>query len=251
VNTSIVGLTVALLIAPCRFSDAQLTNSTASSIIATTATGEVRVTPDRATIFVGVQSRAQTAAAAGVDNARRQRMILDTLRALGISGDRVSTMNYNVSPEMQYSPNGQTPPKISGYTVSNTVRADVQRLDEVGRVIDAALAKGANEISSLQFYSSKADSARRAALTAAVANARADAEALARAAGGALGSLIELSTADYPVRPVQEMALGRVAMAQAAKTPIEGGTANSDDDRFREMDVRSRQIVLRDRNRAG
>jgi uncharacterized protein len=192
-------------------------------VIATTAVGEARVTPDRATIFVGVQSRAQTAAAAGTDNARRQRAILDTLRALGISGDRVSTMNYNVSPEMQYAPSGQTPPKITGYVVTNTVRADVQKLDDVGRVIDAALAKGANEISSLQFYSSKADSAHRAALSAAVASARADAEALARAAGGALGQLLELSTAEYPIRPVQEMALGRVAMAQAAKTPIEAG----------------------------
>ena len=116
----------------------------------------------------------------GADNARRQRAILDTLRALGLAGDRVSTMNYNVSPEMQYSPNGQTPPKVTGYTVTNTVRAEVRRLDDVGRVIDAALAKGANEISSLQFFSSKADSARRAALAAAVADARADAEALAR-----------------------------------------------------------------------
>ena len=78
--------------------------------ISASASGEARVTPDRATISVGVQSRGTTAAAAGADNARRQRAILDTLRVLGISGDRVSTMNYNVSPEMQYSPNNQAPP---------------------------------------------------------------------------------------------------------------------------------------------
>ena len=91
-------------------------------------------------------------------------------------------------------PANPTPPKVTGYTVTNTVRADVRRIDDVGKLIDAALAKGANEISSLQFYSSKADSARRAALAAAVADARADAEVLARAAGGTLGALVELST---------------------------------------------------------
>ena len=213
---------VALLSKPWRPTVAQLAAPQSISVVSTTATGEARVTPDRATVFVGVMTKGATASAAGGENARRQRAILDTLRALGISGDRVSTMNYNVAPDMQYSPNGQTPPRITGYTVSNTVRAEVQRLDDVGRVIDAALAKGANEISSLQFYSSKADSARRAALATAVGNARADAEALARAAGGSLGQLLELSTNEFPVRPLQEMAMGRVAMAQA-KTPIEAG----------------------------
>ena len=96
--------------------------------IVTSGIGEVRATPDRATIFVGVQTRATTAAAAAADNARRQRAILDTLRALGLGSDQLSTMNYNVSPEIQYNPNNQ-PPKVTGYIVTNTVRADVRRLD--------------------------------------------------------------------------------------------------------------------------
>jgi uncharacterized protein YggE len=187
--------------------------------IITSGSGEVRVSPDRATIFVGVQSRAPTAASAASDNSRRQRAILDTLRALGLGSDQLSTMNYNVSPEIQYNPNNQ-PPRVTGYTVTNTVRADVRKLDDVARIIDAALAKGANEISGLQFYSSKADSVRRAAMTVAVANARSDAEALAKAAGGALGALLELSTSSF-VRPMSE-AIGAVAMARVA-TPIEPG----------------------------
>jgi uncharacterized protein YggE len=190
--------------------------------ISTTGTGEVRASPDRATIFIGVQTRGATAAAAGADNARRQRMILDTLRALGVAPEQLATVNYNVSPEMQYSPNGQTPPKVIGYTVANTVRADVRRLDDVGRLIDASLAKGANEISSLQFYSSKADSVRRAALAVAVRNARTDAEALASAAGGSLGALIELSTAERQPQPVQRVLMGRMA-AESKQTPIEPG----------------------------
>lgn len=188
--------------------------------IVTSGTGEVRVSPDRATIFVGVQTRGTTAAAASSDNARRQRAILDTLRALGLGSDQLSTMNYNVAPEIQYNPNNQ-PPRVTGYTVTNTVRADVRRLDDVPRIIDAALTKGANEISGLQFYSTMADSARRAAIALAVANARADAETLAKAAGGTLGPLLELSTGSS-IRPIQEM-VGAVAMAARAPTPIEPG----------------------------
>ena len=111
---------------------------------------------------------------------------------------------------------------MTGYAVTNTVRAEVHKLDDVGRIIDAALAKGANEISSLQFYSSKADSVRRVALGVAVAHARADAAALASAAGGSLGPLLELSSAESAIGPPPRMMMaGQMAMAKA--TPIEGG----------------------------
>ena len=189
--------------------------------IVTSGEGEARVTPDRATISIGVQSRAPTAAAAGADNSRRQRAILDTLRSLGLASEDLSTNNYNVSPEMQYTPNGAAPPKVIAYTVTNTVRAEVRKLDDIGRLIDAALAKGANEISSLQFRSTKADSGRRAALGAAVLNAKADAEALARAAGGTLGSLIEVSSTSVAPPRMFDVAM-RTASAKAP-TPIEPG----------------------------
>ena len=188
--------------------------------IVVTGTGEATVAPDRATIFLGVQTRAPTAAAAGAENARRVRAVIDTLRALGIGSDQLTTVNYNVNPEMQYPPSGQGQPRITGYVVTNSVRAELRRIDDVARAIDAALAKGSNEVSSLQFYSSKADSARRSALGAAVSDARADAEALARAAGGTLGQLLELTTSEPPGRPIPITM--RASMAQE-KTPIEPG----------------------------
>ena len=191
--------------------------------IVTTGNGETRVTPDRATIQIGVQSRASTAAAAGADNARRQKAIIDTLKALGIAGDKISTANYNVWPEMQPATPANPSPRVIAYNVTNVVRVEVSRIDEIGKLIDASLAKGANEISSLQFTSSKADSARRAALAIAVADARADAEALARAAGGGLGALLEVSTVATPVRPIMFDARMEMSAKAAAPTPIEPG----------------------------
>jgi uncharacterized protein YggE len=220
VKRSLVGAAfAAALLDPARVAiGAQASGANPAQII-TSGTGEVRVAPDRATIFVGVQSRAGTAAAAAADNARRQRAILDTLRALGLGSDQLSTMNFNVNPDIQYGQNNQ-PPKVIGYSVTNTVRADVRKLDDVAKIIDASLAKGANEISGLQFYSSKADSARRSAMAVAVANARSDAETLARAAGGTLGALLELSTTSA-IRPMPE-GMSVTAMARVA-TPIEPG----------------------------
>lgn len=186
--------------------------------------GDVRATPDRATIAIGVQTRAKTAAAASAENARRQQAVLDTLRALGIPKERILTSDYSVNVEQDYRPDrGDSTPRVTGYVVSNVVQVDVWQVGQVGRLIDAALAVGANAINSLQFYSSRADELRREALSRAVAAARADAEAMAKAAGGSLGPLLELSSIGYAM-PLQEArySLARAADA-AAPTPIAAG----------------------------
>lgn len=188
--------------------------------VVTTGTGEVQLSPDRASVMLGVQSRAATVAQATADNSRRQRAIIDTLRALGLSSDQIATVNFNVSPDMQYPPNAT--PRVVGYVVSNTVRASLRRIEDVGRTIDAALSKGANEVSGVEFTSSRADSARRAAITEAVAHARADAEVMAKAAGGSLGQLLEVVSGVEPIRPF-EATMARARVAAAAPTPIEPG----------------------------
>ena len=191
--------------------------------IAVSAVGEEQITPDRARLSIGVQTQAATAADASTRNARLQRAIFDTLKALGIAGEQLTTSGYNVFPEQVYDqPTRRT--RITGYNVQNTVIVELRRIDQVGPVLDAVLAKGANLVSSLQFYSSEGEAARRRALAKAVERARADAEAMARAAGGQLGGLLELSSVYEPVRPrPMDMAV-RAMAAEAAPTPIAEGT---------------------------
>jgi uncharacterized protein YggE len=193
--------------------------------IIVTGEGEVRVTPDRAIVYVGVQTRAPSAAAAASDNASRQRAIIDAIKALGVTADLISTVNYNVHPEMQYDQQGRVS-RIVAYVVTNTVRVELRRIDQVAAVIDAGLGKGANQINGVEFSVSNAEEARRTALAQAITKARADAEAMARAAGGRLGDLIELSSAaqtNYP-RPMYDMARMQTSAA-APPTPIEPGQA--------------------------
>src|SRR5687767_9086845 len=149
--------------------------------------GEVKVSPDRATIQISVQTRAATAAAAATENATKTQAVLAALRGLGLGNDQLSTINYNINPEQRYEPNRE--PVVIGYTVTNTILADIQRLNQVGPVIDAAVSRGANMITSLDFYASNTEAARRTAIASAIEKARADAEAAARAARGTLGTL--------------------------------------------------------------
>ncbi|HEX6049772.1 MAG TPA: SIMPL domain-containing protein [Gemmatimonadaceae bacterium] len=187
--------------------------------ISTSATGEARVQPDRATILFAVETRASTAARAGADNAQRQRAVLDTLRKSGLAEGQLSTTGYSVTPEMRH--DGKES-RVIGYVARNMVQAEVRRIDQVGTLIDAALGAGANVVSSLRFHSSRADEARRLALADAVSKARADAEAIARAAGGSLGELIEISTSG-PVRPFYGEDMAVRATAADTTTPIDPG----------------------------
>ena len=199
--------------------EAQTPQGPGTPTLQTSGQGEVHVAPDRATVMLAVQTEATTAATAATSNARRLRAVLDTLRAVGLTAEQLSTLNYTVYP--RYAPNASTP-HVVGYTVTNSVRAEVERIADVGKVIDAALAAGANEVSSLSFYSSTEADARRRAIALAVQQARADAEALATAAGGKLGPLVELSTgpSNSPIYAVTGMSM---AARAPAPTPIEPG----------------------------
>jgi uncharacterized protein YggE len=191
--------------------------------LVTSGQAEEKVTPDRVSVLVNVQTRAATAAAAAAENSRRTRAVLDALTALGLSKDQLSTEGYTAYPEMNYDRPGNTP-RVVGYVVTNSVRAESKQVNQAGPIIDAALGAGANMINGLSFYASSIEEARRTAIGAAVASARADAEAMAQAAGGNLGALLELSTQGptIPPRPMFDLA-ARAKVAMAEPTPINPG----------------------------
>jgi len=189
--------------------------------IASSATAEAKFTPDRATISIAVQTRAPTAAAAAADNAKKQSAVLSSLRALGMTNEQLSTTGYSVNPEYRYDSNRS--PTLTGYTVTNTVLADVHDLKQIGKILDTALANGSNVISSLDFYASNTDAARQQALSEAVVRARSDAEVAAKAAGGTLGALIHLNVGGgSSASPPRPMFMAK-SVAAAAETQINPG----------------------------
>ncbi len=194
--------------------------------IVVSATEEVEVTPDRAGLTLAIETRARTAAQAGSDNARIQTAILDTLAKLGVPAAQIQTVGVSVQPEYEYPSQGGRP-TITGYVARNGVRVELRRITLVGTVIDAGLAKGANQVDGLHFFASTTEQVRRDALRAAVQRARRDADAMAMAAGGMITGVIELTTG-APVTPQMEfgpqLMMARGAAVADTLTPIETGT---------------------------
>lgn len=189
--------------------------------IGVSSRGEVKVVPDRATVQMSVQTRAQTAAAAAADNATKQKAVIEALRALGIAANDISTSNYSVYPEQRYQENREA--VTVGYNVTNTLSVELKSVALVGRAIDAALAKGANMITSLQFHASNTESARQEAIAQAVRKARADADAAARAAEGTITGLLELNIGAYYAPPPRPMEMQLKSADASQSTPISAG----------------------------
>src|SRR5262249_22002580 len=122
---------------------------------------------------------------------------------------------------------GSGPPPASdqvvGYRASNTVAVTVRDLPNVGPVIDAALAAGANSLSNLQYGLSNQEELRQAALAAAVTNATRKAQAIAASIGATITDVVSVTEAGAtPPQPVVAPTAAFGAAA-AAPTPVEPG----------------------------
>ncbi len=158
--------------------------------ILTAGSGEATLPPQRAVLNIGMASRASNAAEASSRNAKILRSVLDTLARAGFPRESLKTVDFGVDPNIDY----EHANKVSGYDATATIRLVVHDLTQVGRVIDLALTAGATNVSDVAFESDSLAIGRRRALGEALAKARSDADALATAAGGSLGRLLDVST---------------------------------------------------------
>jgi len=163
----------------------------AEPIIVVTGTGSAEIQPDRVTVEFTVLNRAKSAAEASEGSARRTQPILAALRALGVPDTAVTSAGFAVQPP--WDPKRGTR-KENESVATHRIRVRVSEISTAGTIVETLLDAGADRIEAVNFTVSSIDSARAAALSGAVRQARGDAVVMARAAGGKLGSLIEVTT---------------------------------------------------------
>jgi len=190
-----------------------------------TVNGEAMISaePDQAQIDIGVVTQARTAPDASKENAERLTRVLAEIKKLLGKDDEVKTSGYSLTPNYRYPQGGK--PEIVGYTASNTVRIKSARLDQVGRLIDAAMQAGANNVNRLVFTLKDEQAAQLEALRTASAKAKSKAEAIAGSLGLKIVKISAVTEGERTVQPVfrQAMAARGEALA-AAPTPVEPGT---------------------------
>jgi hypothetical protein len=141
--------------------------------------------------------------------------VIAALKAQGIAAADLRTELVSLSP--RYSQNGET---VVGYTATNSVSAAVRNLARTGAIIDAAVDAGANQVSGPALVRSSASALYRAALRAAIADARGKARTIATASGLHIRRITDVSESSAAPSPSP---LAAKASADAS-TPVETGS---------------------------
>lgn len=185
--------------------------------------GKVTLTPDVAYITIGVHTEGPSATEAMADNNKQAEAVIGVLKGQGIADKDIQTTNLSIYPQQIYDDQGKPTGEIR-YTVDNSVYVTLRDITTVGDVLDAVVKAGANTISGIQFDVSEKSAALSTARAAAVADAKAKAEELAKAAGVTLGQVQTISeyTATNPI-PMYDMRVSGAAMAEAASVPVQAG----------------------------
>lgn len=184
------------------------------------ATGEVSRVPDVAIVSAGVTTLAPTATGAIEENSTRMERVRAALRRAGIADRDIQTSSLNLSPEYRYGEN--QPPVLTGYRASNMVNVRFRDIKATGRILDALVAEGANQITGPNLTIDQPEQALDEARTKAIAVGRARAELYARTLGMRVARLLSVSeSGGYAVPPVVVMA--RSGHADMAATKIEPG----------------------------
>jgi uncharacterized protein YggE len=182
------------------------------------------VEPDQAEIDIGVVTQARSAPDAAKENAEKLARVMAEVKKLLGKGDEVKTASYSLNPSYRYPQGGK--PEIVGYTATNVLRIKTGNLENVGKLIDAAMKSGANTIQRLVFTLKDEQSAQLQALRLASAKAKAKAEEIANALGLKVVRILVVNEGDRGVRPIippQARSVQADVMA-ATPTPVEVGT---------------------------
>ena len=192
------------------------------TLLSISAQAEARRVPDVATLSAGVVTQAADANAAMRANATQMDKVMAAIKAAGIAERDIRTSGISLNPQYKYVENQS--PTITGYQASNTVDLKVRDVARLGKVLDALVASGANQVNGPNFEIDQPepvyDQARRDALE----QAQARAAMYAKALGMHVRRIVSISEGGgfRPPGPVPVMAMARAkAESDTAISPGE------------------------------
>lgn len=143
-------------------------------------TGRVKAEPDVADVRLGVTMQGKDAKQASAKAAETMDSVINALLGMGIDEKDIQTTGLNLNPMYDWDDN---PPNIVGWEASNMVNVTVRDIASVGDAVDSATAAGATNVNGISFRVEDSTEAEAVARSAAVADAEAKAQQLARDAG--------------------------------------------------------------------
>ncbi len=189
------------------------------------ANADVKAAPDIAIVSSGVVTIGTTADQAMKDNAAKMNAVFAAIKKANIAEKDVQTSGMSLNPQYTYEQN--KPPKIVNYQANNNITIKIRDMRNIGPVLDALVAQGANQINGPSFSVDNTDALMDMARKEAVKKAHERAQLYAPAAGLKVKRIVSMSEAGgFAPQPMVMMAARKMEMAvadAAAPTPVATG----------------------------
>lgn len=198
-----------------------MSGSSDGTLLSVSARGEAQRVPDVATLSAGVVTEAADANEALRANAQQMTRLMSAVHEAGIAERDIRTSGLSVSP--QYSRGEDQARNISGYQARNTVNLKVRQIDNLGEVIDALVASGANQVHGPNFEIGEPDEAHDEARRAALETARERADLYAGQLGLQVRRIVSISEGGGFMPPPMPMGMRAMSASADASTPVSPG----------------------------
>lgn len=148
--------------------------------------------------------------------------VIAALKRAGIADRDIQTSSINLNPQYRY-PENQSP-QLSGYSASNQVTVRFRDIRNSGKVLDALVSEGANQISGPNMTIEHPEAALDEARAQAISNGRARADIYAHSLGMRVVRVVSVSeSGGYYAPPPSPPPSPMMASAERAYTKIEPG----------------------------
>lgn len=168
-----------------------------SQLLSVSATAKAESTPDIAVVTLGVVSEGSTAQSVKDQSDNKMNQVLSFIKQSGIEARDIKTSQFYISPKYSYSNQQQT---LVGYQVNQTITIKVRNIDkssqQLGVIVDGAIANGANQIQGIDFSFENNENLVQNARKNAINKAKINALQIAQDAGLKLGRIVNVVTAD-------------------------------------------------------
>src|SRR3989338_5456991 len=178
------------------------TNQFQQNAVSVSADSIVETEPDKAEIYVKIETFAVKAEGAKNENSKISDNVRKALKGYGIKDSDMETSSFFMNPKYRYDPDsGES--TLEGYTLTNVIKVTAKDVNNAGRIIDAAVDAGANGIDFVRFGLSKEKEKEISgqALGEAAKSAKDKASILAKSLGVGLGKVISIQESSFSIMP--------------------------------------------------
>ncbi|NRD80718.1 SIMPL domain-containing protein [Bacillus sp. BRMEA1] len=145
-------------------------------VIKVNGEGTLAVSPDLASINLGVISEGKDLLTAQQQNGQSSTKVINALLSLGLNKTDIQTFDYRIESEYDYEQGKQL---FRGYKITNIIQVKIVDLSMIGKIVDNSVQQGVNYVSNVQFKVKDKERYDHQALALALQNAMEKAKVIA------------------------------------------------------------------------